>query len=99
MIRHALSSKAKALKLWIEGFIHDCRARDLSPHTVEFYCAGLADFERFANEEGADQVTDITADLLRSYLLHLEETGRNPGGRHAKYRAVRAFLHLPPESG
>jgi site-specific recombinase XerD len=30
---------------------------------------------------------------LRAYLLELKETGHNPGGRHAKYRAVRRFLN------
>jgi site-specific recombinase XerD len=38
------------------------------------------------------QVPEITADVIRSYLIHLEETNHNPGGRHAKYRALRAFL-------
>jgi integrase/recombinase XerD len=81
-----------ALRAWVEGFLRDCRARDLSAHTVEYYRAQLADFEKFVRLQDATAVTDITPDLIRGYLLHLAESGHNPGGRHAKYRALRAFL-------
>lgn len=29
---------------------------------------------------------------MRQFLLYLEESGHNPGGRHAIYRAIRAFF-------
>ncbi len=83
----------EALRAWIEGFLRDCRVRDLSPFTIEYYRAQLAAFERFAASQAVSQVPQITADVLRAYLLQLEATGHNPGGRHAKYRAVRAFLN------
>lgn len=38
-------------------------------------------------------MVNISAELLRDYLAGLESTGHNAGGRHAKYRAVRAFLN------
>jgi integrase/recombinase XerD len=90
--QHMIRQNAEALKTWIEGFLRDCRVRDLSPFTVEYYRAQLADFQRFAASHNVSQVPQITADLMRAYLLQLEDTGHNPGGRHAKYRAVRAFL-------
>ncbi len=37
-------------------------------------------------------MSDLTPDAIRRFLLSLEETGHNPGGVHANYRAVRAFL-------
>jgi len=37
-------------------------------------------------------VSQITPTFLRQYLLYIEGTGHNPGGRHAAYRAIRTFL-------
>jgi len=39
------------------------------------------------------QISQLTPTLLRQYLLYLEETGHNEGGRHAAYRTLRAFLY------
>jgi site-specific recombinase XerD len=90
--QYMIRQKLEALETWIEGFLRDCRVRDLSTFTIEYYRAQLAAFASFARAHDVIQVPEITADLLRSYLLELEATGHNPGGRHAKYRAVRAFL-------
>jgi site-specific recombinase XerD len=90
--QHMIQHNVEALSKWIEGFLRDCRVRDLSPFTIEYYRAQLAAFETFARAHNVIQVPEISADLIRSYLLELEATGHNPGGRHAKYRAVRAFL-------
>lgn len=87
-----IRGKTEALKVWIEGFIRDCRVRELSPFTIEYYRRQLLNFETFASARRVIEVTDITADTMRAYLLQLEAAGHNPGGRHAKYRAVRAFL-------
>jgi integrase/recombinase XerC/integrase/recombinase XerD len=51
--------------------------------------------EKFCHARDVIEVQDLTADLLRAYLLELEETGHNPGGRHAKYRAVRGNIAGP----
>ena len=88
-----IRQKVEGLKTWIEAFLRDCRVRELSPFTIEFYRSQLAAFERFARAHAVTQVTQITPDLIRAYLLQLAATGHNPGGRHAKYRAVRAFLN------
>src|SRR5690349_1325229 len=90
--QYMIRQNVEALKLWVEGFLRDCRVRDLSPFTIEYYCAQLAHVETYVQAHDVSQVPEITADILRAYLLELEATGHNPGGRHAKYRAVRAFL-------
>jgi integrase/recombinase XerD len=90
--RYMIRQNAEALKTWIEGFLRDCRVRELSPFTVEYYRAQLANFQAYCSAHDVIEVTEITADILRGYLLHLEAQGANPGGRHAKYRAVRVFL-------
>ena len=90
--QYMIRQNVEALGTWIEGFLRDCRGRDLSPFTIEYYRAQLAAFETFARARNVIQVHEITADVIRSYLIHLEETNHNAGGRHAKYRALRAFL-------
>lgn len=84
---------AEALSKWIEGFLRDCRVRELSPYTVKYYRAQLADFASFANLQSVTTITAITPDLIRGWLLYLEATGHNPGGRRTKYIALRAFLN------
>jgi integrase/recombinase XerD len=83
----------EALDKWMEGFLRDCRVRELSPYTIKYYKAQLADFAKFARAHAVSDVPDITPDLIRSYMLHLAETGHNPGGRRTKYIALRAFLN------
>ena len=81
------------LSAWIDAFLRDCKARELSPYTVEFYRLQLAAFATFCQARDILEVEHITPDLIRAYMLDLEATGHNPGGRHAKYRAVRVFLN------
>jgi integrase/recombinase XerD len=85
--------KQHMIRGWIDGFLRDCRVRELSPFTISFYRAGLAGFEAYCRAQDVTTVQAITADLIRSWLLELEATKHNPGGRHAKYRAVRAWLN------
>ena len=96
--QYMIRQNVEALKLWVEGFLRDCRVRDLSPFTIEYYRAQLAHFETYPQAHNVTQVPEITADLLREYLLELKAKGHNPGGRHAKYRAV-AIFHLVNKYG
>jgi site-specific recombinase XerD len=84
--------QADRLSDWAAAFLLDCRTRNLSPKTVEFYRWCLTGFVTFAEEQAAPRVLDITPALVRLWLDALEGRGRNPGGRHAEYRALRAFL-------
>ena len=80
------------LRYMIQAFLRDCRVRELSPFTLEFYRAGLANFEKFCKDANLHLIQDITPDLIRTWLLQLRET-HNPGGVAARYRALRAFLN------
>lgn len=84
-------STGTGLQQEIAAFLIDRRARGLSPRTVEFYEQKLSQLQRFLSREGVDRVCRITPGLLREYLLHLGRT-HNPGGVHAAFRAMRAFL-------
>jgi integrase/recombinase XerD len=76
----------------IQSFLIDRRARHCAITTVEFYSDGLRQFCAWALTQDAYVMADLTPELLRNYLLHLEAIGRNPGGCHAAFRCIKAFL-------
>ena len=80
------------LSAWVEAFLRDCRTRELSPFTIEYYRAQLATFLTFCQAQDVSELEHITPDIIRAYLLELEAAGHNAGGRHSKYRAVRVFM-------
>jgi site-specific recombinase XerD len=49
-------------------------------------------FSGYCEAQSVKKISQITSTSLRQYLLYLEETGHNPGGRHAAYRTIRTFL-------
>lgn len=75
----------------IEIFMRDCRSRSLSHHTVAYYRRQLVFFQVYCDFQGVRDTENITADLLRQYLISLEGE-HNVGGRHARYRAVKVFM-------
>jgi integrase/recombinase XerD len=79
------------LEIAIAAFLADCKARNLSPNTIGFYQAYLASFAHYAQAQSLTNVRDIDPDFVRSYILMYSE-GHNPGGVHAAYRSIRAFL-------
>ena len=74
----------------LNGFLIDRQSRSLSPRSIQFYRDELRYFTDFLDQLGVQIITEITADIIRKYLLHLSQT-RNPGGCHAAYRAIRAL--------
>jgi len=77
---------------WIEGFLVDRKAQNMSKGTIEFYRKKIKYFFEFCEKQSIAQISQITPNLLREFLLYLETTGHNEGGRHAAFRAVRAFF-------
>ncbi len=81
-----------SLEKWSKAFISDRKTQQFSKHTIKFYNVELKRFQAYCDDQAIYQVEKITSDMLRSYLLYLGETGRNPGGINAGYRAVKTFL-------
>jgi len=77
---------------WIEGFLNDQKARGNAKGTLLFYHHKLKRFVDYCDAQEVKSINQITPDLIRQYQLNLEQTNHNPGGRHAMFRAVRAFL-------
>lgn len=81
------------LPTWAEQFIRDRQIANLSPNTIAYYTQEISIFLSFCEGRAVSQLTQLTPDDLRAYLLWMKESrGRNPGGVAAGFRAVRAFL-------
>jgi site-specific recombinase XerD len=76
----------------VRQFIRAKRVEGLSKFTLTFYDQQLAHFTRFCDLQGVMVIAGVDANLLRGFLGWHAETGHNPGGLHAAYRAVRVFL-------
>jgi len=87
-----ITGSAEFLGVWLEAFLIDRRSQNLSPRTLKFYRASLETFSRYCDGQAVSTLEQITPDVLRRFMLWLEETGHNAGGVNGHYRAVRAFL-------
>ena len=81
------------LLTWIEAFLIDRKAQGMAKGTLYFYQKKLKLFIDFCEAQVITDIADITPSFLRNYMLYLEETGHNDGGRHACYRALKTFLY------
>lgn len=80
------------LNTWIDAFLVDRKAQNLSKTTLYFYQKKLQLFKRFILQEHITRVAELTPEILRKYLLWLEETHHNAGGVHGCYRTLKTFL-------
>jgi len=85
------SANSSLFKAEVAAFLTDRRARGLSERTIRFYQDELRYLVTFLEARGIRDVASFGADHLRAYLVQLAGH-RNPGGVHAAYRAIRAFL-------
>ena len=60
--------------------------------TIYFYQKKLELFSKFCDTQQIDRISQITPNVIRSYLLWLNEQHHNPGGINACYRALKTFL-------
>ena len=81
------------LLTWIEAFLVDRKAQGMAKGTIYFYQKKLKLFIDFCEARVISDITDITPSFLRKYMLYLEDTGHNEGGRHACYRALKTFMY------
>jgi len=77
---------------WLEAFLIDRKAEGVADGTLRFYRQKIKLFSDYCDAMTVKQISQITPSFLRQYLLYLEESGHNPGGRHAAFRTIRAFF-------
>jgi integrase/recombinase XerD len=81
------------LPILFETFLTARKAEGVAKRTLEYYREKLTVFLAYCEAQAVTQIQDVTADLLRRFMLKLAET-HNQGGQHGFYRAVRAFLRF-----
>jgi len=74
------------------GFLIDARSRGLSQNTIRDYTNEITALLKWAECQGVNTLEELTADVIRKYLLSLQER-RNPGGQFASYRVIRTFTY------
>ena len=79
------------LAIAIDSFLTDRKTKNRSPRTIKYYRNYLEAFEKYSNTQAVITVQDIDPGFLRSYILMVSQD-HNPGGVHAAYRSLRAFL-------
>ena len=80
------------LRKWIGIYLHACRSRNLAGGTIEFYSKKLNTFSQFCLENNVANISQINADLIRQFLISLDESGHRPAGVHCYYRSVKTLL-------
>jgi integrase/recombinase XerD len=79
------------LRQEIQAFLVDRQSRGLSKGTIKFYSEKLRAFLLYTETHQVGGIRTISPQILRDYLLELT-SNHTPGGVHAAYRALRAFL-------
>jgi site-specific recombinase XerD len=77
---------------WIETFLFDRKAQNVTKGTLNFYRFQLNSFIKFCDSQLVTKIEQIEPGTIRQYLVWLENEGHNPGGINAGYRSLRAFL-------
>ncbi len=85
------SKQETFLPILVESFRTDRKAAGLTRRSVEFYKNKLSMFLAYCESQSITDVSQVTTDFLRKYLLFLAES-HNPGGVHAVFRSIRAFM-------
>ena len=85
-------SQQDYLAILIESFLIDRRSQGLSPETIDFYTKKLKYFLKYCEGQALTQLSQLTSDQIRRYVLELSET-HNPGGVHACFRPLRTLLY------
>ena len=80
------------LSLDVQTFLLDSQARNVSSGTLRYYAQKLYPLVSFLQGMGIGRAEEVTPNHLRTWLVHLQETGHNAGGVHAFYRAAKALF-------
>jgi integrase/recombinase XerD len=87
-----VSSVDDHLLNWLEAFLIDRKAAGIADGTLRFYRQKIKLFWDYCDAQAVKQIGQINPSFLRQFLLYLEESGHNAGGRHAAFRMIRAFF-------
>ena len=78
----------------VSSFMTDRQAMGVSDKTLSLYKFELERFTDWLNENGVIHLEDMTAMIIREYIVAMQEQGRNEGGRHCAYRVIRTMSYF-----
>ena len=81
------------------AFVLARRAQNVTPGTLAFYQDKLYPFTLWATENGAPAIDQVTAEIVRAYLVSLQQRGLSLWTVHGAARAIRTFLRFCAEDG
>jgi site-specific recombinase XerD len=62
------------LEIWVEAFLTDRKAQNMSAGTITFYIKKLRLFCDYCTTQAITRIDQVDANLIRQYLLYLEGT-------------------------
>ncbi|MBE9128324.1 tyrosine-type recombinase/integrase [Coleofasciculus sp. LEGE 07081] len=84
------------IKDQIESYLNDCRARRLSPKTLEVYSFYLGWFQKWGETVSLTDIRKADQVILRNFLESIQTTDkgvkRSPHTIHGMYRSLRSFF-------
>jgi site-specific recombinase XerD len=83
-------SQMDYLSILIDSFLIDRKSQGFADETVKFYKKKIKYFSQFCEGQAVTQVSQLTPDLIRRYILELRES-HNEGGVHACFRSLRTL--------
>ena len=93
------SSRSSLLWLYCREFLLDRQASNVAAGTLRFYRQKLQPSLDYLAGQGVTTPDQITPTHLRRFLINLQEAEHTPGGQHAYFRAMRAFLNWLEQEG
>lgn len=90
--------RTSVISLCLDDFLLDAQAAQRALGTLQFYRQKLTPFVDFATAQGVLDPASITPALVRSFLVSLQ-AGHSPGGIHAYWRALRAYMRFLVREG
>lgn len=87
------------LNFALREFLLEGQARQFTAPTIEHYRGRLGAFVRWAEQQDAFTLRDVTPSLLRAYLVYLQARGLASNTQHTHARALRAFLNFCRREG
>jgi len=82
------------LKFAIKDFKEDREFKNLSPKTIESYMSALNEFQEFCGKQEIVDVSDVTPNTVKSYLLYCQkERNNNVTTRNSKLHVLKIFFN------
>ena len=82
----------------LRDFLLDVSAADRTANTLLFYRQKLTPFLDYLRDQGVEGAQDLSPSHIRGFMSTLSRS-HSPGGCHAHWRAVRAFVRFLVREG